>query len=40
LAGNGFVLKDKIVEMLPDVLDALLRKQLFFPSDDQTQPDA
>ena len=34
--GDGFILKDKIVEMLPGALDALLHKQTFFPSDNQT----
>jgi DNA-binding NarL/FixJ family response regulator len=31
--GDGFILKDKIVEMLPNAIDALLYKQPFFPSD-------
>jgi DNA-binding NarL/FixJ family response regulator len=31
--GDGFILKDKIVEMLPKAIDALRRKQTFFPSD-------
>ena len=30
--GDGFILKDKIVEMLPNAVDALLHKQPFFPS--------
>lgn len=34
--GDGFILKDKIVEMLPKALDALRHKQTFFPSDDRT----
>jgi len=29
--GDGFILKDKVVEMLPQAVDALLRKQPFFP---------
>ncbi len=33
--GNGFILKDKIVEMLPNAIDALRNKQPFFPSDDR-----
>ena len=37
LVGDGFILKDKIVEMLPNAIDALLRKQTFFPSDHQTK---
>jgi DNA-binding NarL/FixJ family response regulator len=40
LLGDGFILKDKIVEMLPRALAALLDKQTFFPSDNQTEPDA
>ena len=34
--GDGFILKDKIVEMLPKALDALRHKQTFFPSDART----
>src|SRR5258708_37786510 len=33
--GDGFILKDKIVEMLPNAIDALRHKQPFFPSDSQ-----
>jgi DNA-binding NarL/FixJ family response regulator len=33
LMGDGFITKDKIVEMLPNAVDALLRKEPFFPSD-------
>ena len=33
LVGDGFILKDKIVEMLPNAIQALLTKQTFFPSD-------
>ena len=29
--GDGFVLKEKIVEMLPKAVDALLKKRRFFP---------
>jgi len=29
--GDGFILKDKIVEMLPKAVDALLRSETFFP---------
>ena len=36
--GDGFLLKEKIVEMLPNAVDALLRKQRFFPLDNQTEP--
>ena len=36
--GDGFILKDKIVEMLPNAINALLHKQTFFPSDNQTEP--
>jgi DNA-binding NarL/FixJ family response regulator len=35
-AGNGFILKEKIVEMLPNAVDALLHKQPFFPLDNGT----
>jgi DNA-binding NarL/FixJ family response regulator len=34
--GEGFLLKDKIVEMLPSALDALLQKRLFFPPIDRS----
>ncbi len=40
LVGDGFILKDKIVGMLPNALAALLDGQTFFPSDIQTEPDA
>ena len=33
LVGDGFILKDKIVEMLPNAIQALLTKRTFFPSD-------
>src|SRR3984893_6042201 len=32
LVGDGFILKDKIVEMLPSAIDALRRRQPFFPA--------
>jgi DNA-binding NarL/FixJ family response regulator len=38
LVGDGFILKDKIVEMLPGAIDALRQRQPFFPSDTQTEP--
>ena len=38
--GDGFILKDKIVEMLPNAINALRHKQTFFPLDNQTEPDA
>jgi DNA-binding NarL/FixJ family response regulator len=38
LVGDGFILKDKIVEMLPNAIEALRRKQTFFPSNHQTDP--
>lgn len=34
--GDGFILKDKIVEMLPRAIDALLHKQTFFPPVDRS----
>lgn len=36
--GDGFILKEKIVEMLPSAIDALLHKQPFFPSKNETEP--
>jgi NarL family two-component system response regulator YdfI len=33
---NGFILKDKVVEMLPKAVDALLQKQSFFPPVDRS----
>jgi DNA-binding NarL/FixJ family response regulator len=36
--GDGFILKEKIVEMLPSAIDALRHKQPFFPSNNQTGP--
>jgi DNA-binding NarL/FixJ family response regulator len=30
--GDGFILKEKLVEMLPRAIDALRRKQQYFPS--------
>ena len=38
--GDGFLLKDRIVEMLPNAIDALRRKEKFFPSDQQTEPES
>lgn len=32
LGGDGFILKDKIVEMLPNAIYALSHRQRFFPS--------
>jgi DNA-binding NarL/FixJ family response regulator len=40
LMGDGFLLKDKIVEMLPNAIEALRREERFFPSDHQTEPDS
>ena len=36
--GDGFILKDKIVEMLPNAINALLRKETFFPSMNEPEP--
>jgi DNA-binding NarL/FixJ family response regulator len=33
--GDGFILKENIVEMLPKALEALLQKQSFFPPSDR-----
>jgi DNA-binding NarL/FixJ family response regulator len=38
LVGDGFILKDQAVEMLPNAIGALRNKQQFFPSDNQTEP--
>jgi len=38
LVGDGFILKEKIVEMLPNAIKALLQRQTFFPSNDQKGP--
>jgi DNA-binding NarL/FixJ family response regulator len=37
--GDGFILKDKIVEMLPNAIDALLHGQTFFPRADSHNED-
>jgi len=34
--GDGFILKETVVEMLPKAVDALLQKQPFFPSVDRS----
>jgi DNA-binding NarL/FixJ family response regulator len=34
--GDGFILKDKIVGLLPNAIDALRLKQPFFPSEAET----
>jgi DNA-binding NarL/FixJ family response regulator len=38
LVGNGFILKEMIVEMLPKAIDALLHKRTFFPTDNEAEP--
>jgi DNA-binding NarL/FixJ family response regulator len=35
LLGDGFILKERVVEMLPSAIDALCKKQPFFPVDTQ-----
>jgi DNA-binding NarL/FixJ family response regulator len=35
--GNGFMLKEKLVEMLPQAIEAIARKQSFFPD---SQPES
>ena len=40
LMGDGFLLKDKIVEMLPNAIEALRRRERFFTSDHQTEPES
>ena len=37
VVGDGFLLKDKIVEMLPNAIEALRRGERFFPADHQTE---
>ncbi len=39
VVGDGFILKDNIVEMLPKAIDALRHKQPFFPPDTQIEPE-
>ena len=38
LMGDGFIVKEKIVEMLPNAIKALLCKQTFFPSNNSMEP--
>lgn len=38
LMGDGFILKEKIVEMLPNAIKALLHKETFFPSNNSMEP--
>lgn len=38
LVGDGFILKEKIVEMLPNAIKALLHKQTFFPPNNHLEP--
>jgi DNA-binding NarL/FixJ family response regulator len=38
LVGDGFILKDQAVAMLPNAMGALRNKQQFFFSDNQTEP--
>jgi len=35
--GDGFLLKDKIVELLPLALEALLNNRTFFPSEGSSE---
>ena len=35
LMGDGFILKEKIVEMLPNAMEAIVEKQQYFPPDIQ-----
>jgi DNA-binding NarL/FixJ family response regulator len=35
---DGFILKEKTVELLPNAIQALLSKQPFFPSENQPEP--
>src|SRR5258706_8547143 len=37
LVGDGFILKETIVEMLPNAIDALRNKHQFFPPENQTE---
>jgi DNA-binding NarL/FixJ family response regulator len=38
MLGDGFILKDEIVEMLPNAIQALLSKRTFFPSNHENEP--
>lgn len=38
LIGDGFILKEKMVEMLPNAIEAILHKKPFFPTDSQPEP--
>ena len=36
--GDGFILKEKMVEMLPNAIEAIVQKEPFFPIDSQPEP--
>ena len=36
--GDGFILKEKIVEMLPNAIEAIVQKKPFFPAESQPEP--
>ena len=38
LIGDGFLLKEEIVETLPHAIGAVARKEQFFPADSQPEP--
>jgi DNA-binding NarL/FixJ family response regulator len=38
LIGDGFILKEKMVEMLPSAIEAVVHNKQFFPADSQPEP--
>ena len=38
LTGDGFILKEKMAEKLSNAIEAIVRKQQFFPADSQPEP--
>ena len=38
LTGDGFILKEKMVEMLPNAIEAIVQKEPFFPTHSQPEP--
>ena len=36
--GDGFILKEKMVEMLPNAIKAIVQKEPFFPTHSQPEP--
>ncbi|SRR5258706_14317342 len=40
LIGDGFILKEKMVEMFPNAIEAIAHNKQFFPADSETEPGA